>query len=382
MKQAFFPRAETVLDGIYVDLVRSLYAAFIPSVIMSVGFVAGGILMVRETGDTALALIVAAGTLASLIRLAVAFGGRKEAFDPGLGVERAQRLERRFALSYLAFAVCLGVFGVRVFALPATQTHLLAVALLVGYGAGVSAGIALRPRLAIASMVIGIVPGIVAAFAVPQQIYWATAAMMVALLAGGIRSLLDRYRFTVKEISRRITFGNLARTDGLTDLPNRLALREWFEEHVTLNPRAGLVAVHCLDLDGFKAVNDQFGHPVGDALLAAVGKRLSYIIRDTDMAARLGGDEFAVVQCGMKHPEEAAVLARRIDAAIRQPFRLGGEVARISTCIGYAVSDDRAEDLEPLISRADEALYIAKRRGGGIAAQAGDEPGEIIAAAA
>mgnify|MGYP001174159565 CR=1 FL=1 len=113
MKQAFFPRAETVLDGIYVDLVRSLYAAFIPSVIMSVGFVAGGVLMVRETGDMALALIVAAGTLASLIRLAVAFGDRKEALDPGLGVERAQRLEHRFAATYLAFAVCLGAFGAR-----------------------------------------------------------------------------------------------------------------------------------------------------------------------------------------------------------------------------------------------------------------------------
>ena len=381
MKRAFFPRAETVLDGIYVDLVRSIYAALIPSLIMTVSFITGGTLVVHQTGDITLALLVAAGTLTSLIRLAVAFGGRKEAFDTGLGVERAQRLERHFAAAYLAFAVCLGAYGARVFMLPATEAHLFTVALLVGYGAGVSAGMALRPRLAIASMVIGLVPGIVSAFMVPNESYWATAAMMTALLAGGIRSLLDRYRFTVREISRRITFGNLARTDGLTDLPNRLALREWFEEHVTLNSRAGLVAVHCLDLDGFKTVNDEHGHPVGDALLAAVGKRLAYIIRDTDMAARLGGDEFAVVQCGMRHPEEAAVLARRIEAAIRQPFRLGGRVAKISTCIGYAVSDDRAEDLEPLISRADEALYIAKRRGGGIAVQI-DEKAEKIPAAA
>ncbi|MBB4633736.1 GGDEF domain-containing protein [Sphingosinicella soli] len=381
MKQAFFPRAETVLDGIYVELVRSLYAAFIPSVIMSIGFVAGGVLMVVETGDMTLALIVAAGTLTSLIRLFVAFSGRKEAADTRLGVERARRLERRFSVSYLAFAICLGAFGVRVFSLPAMETHLLTVALLVGYGAGVSAGISLRPRLAVASMLTAIVPGVIAAFMASHHLYWATAVMMLALLAGGIRSLLDRYRFTVREISRRITFGNLARTDGLTDLPNRLALREWFEEHVTLNPRAGLVAVHCLDLNGFKGVNDELGHPVGDALLAAVAKRLSYIIRETDMAARLGGDEFAIVQCGMKHPEEAGVLARRIEAAIRQPFRLGGHVAKISTCVGYAVSSDRAEDLEPLISRADEALYTAKRRGGGIAAQTGEKNMAVSAAA-
>jgi diguanylate cyclase (GGDEF)-like protein len=381
MKRVFFPRAETVLDGIYVELVRSLYAAFIPSLIMSVGFVAGGWLAVRETGDMTLAIIVALGTLTSLIRLAVAFGGRKEAFDTGLGLARARRLERRFAVAYLTFAACLGAYGVRIFTLSAPEAHLFTVTMLVGYGAGVSAGMALRPCLAIASMAFGIVPGVAAIFMVPNESYWATAAMMTALLAGGVRSLLDRYRFTVREISRRITFGNLARTDGLTDLPNRLALREWFEEHVTLNPRAGLIAVHCLDLDGFKTVNDEHGHPVGDALLAAVGKRLAYIIRDTDMAARLGGDEFAVVQCGMRHPEEAAVLARRIEAAIRQPFRLDGQVAKISTCIGYAVSDDRAEDLEPLISRADEALYIAKRRGGGIAAQIDDKAERISAAA-
>ena len=114
MKRAFFPRAETVLDGIYVDLVRSIYAAFIPSLIMSIGFVAGGVLVVRETGDAALAIILAAGTLTSLIRLAVALLGRQEAFASGLGVERAQRLERHFAYAYIAFAMCLGAFGARV----------------------------------------------------------------------------------------------------------------------------------------------------------------------------------------------------------------------------------------------------------------------------
>ncbi|BBE34561.1 GGDEF domain-containing protein [Sphingosinicella microcystinivorans] len=370
-----------MLDGIYVDLVRSIYAAFIPPLIMSVGFIAGGTMVVRETGDAALAVIVAAGALMSVSRLAVALIGRREAFDPGLGVDRARRLERQFAVAYLGFAVCLGAFGARVFMLPANEAHLFTAVLLVGYGAGVVAGMAPRPHLAIASMFIGLVPGLVSSFLVASELYWATAAMMTALLVGGIRNVLDRYHFTVREISRRITFGNLARTDGLTDLPNRLALREWFEEHVTLNPNAGLVAVHCLDLDDFKAVNEELGHPVGDALLLAVGKRLAYIIRESDKAARLGSDEFAIVQCGMKHPEEAAILARRIEAAIRQPFRLDGRVAKLSTCIGYAVSDDRAEDLEPLISRADEALYTAKRRGGGIAAQIRDEQNGISAAA-
>lgn len=382
MKKTFFPRADTLLDGIYVEFVRSLYVAFIPSVIMSVGFVAGGVLIAQETGDSVLAVIVLAGTLASLVRLTIAWEGRAEAFAPGLGVERARRLERRFGLSYLAFALCLGAFGIRVFMLPATGPHMLAVCLLVGYGAGVSAGIALRPRIAVASMLVGIVPGVVAAFAVMHHSYWATAAMMLALLVGGIRSLLDRHRLMVKEIGRRITFGNLARRDVLTDLPNRLALREWFEEKVTFNPYAGLIAVHCLDLDGFKAVNDSLGHPIGDALLTAVARRLTQIIRNTDMVARLGGDEFAVVQCDINHPEEADLLARRIEAAIRQPFRIGGHVAKISTCVGYALSTDRDDDLEPLLSRADEALYVAKRTGGGIFRQEEEQAAPSLHAAA
>jgi diguanylate cyclase (GGDEF)-like protein len=359
-------RNESMLDGIYIELVRSIFTAFAPSLIMSIGFVASGSLIAWQTGDAILAWLVGIGGIFSVMRLFVAIRWRSEALSPAFSSIRARELERRFAPPYYAFAVVLGLFGARAFTLPTSGGHVLTMCLLVGYAAGVASGMGLRPRIAVPSMVVAMVPGVIAALFVPDATYWATAAMAAALLAGGIGSVLNRYELIYREIGRRITFGNMARIDVLTALPNRLALREWFEEHVTLNPRPSMVAVHCLDLDGFKPVNDSFGHPVGDALLGAVAKRLARALRESDTAARLGGDEFAVVQCGIGHPDEAQLLGQRLSAAINRPFQIEGHDIHISTCVGYVVSEDKADDLERLIAMADEALYVAKRRGGGV----------------
>jgi len=146
----------------------------------------------------------------------------------------------------------------------------------------------------------------------------------------------------------------------LTSLPNRLALREWFDEQAL-----GPVAVHCLDLDGFKPVNDTYGHPTGDALLSVVARRLSGTLRDGDLAARIGGDEFVIVQRNVSAPREAESLAQRLRASLSRPVQVGNHGIRISACIGYVVSEE-GEDLEALIALADEALYKAKRSGCGV----------------
>jgi len=359
-------RADTMLDGIYVELVRSVFTALVPSVIMSISFVGSGALIAWQAQDPIIAVLVLAGAIASVARLFIAGYWKREALDPAFTVERARVLDRRFGAAYIAFAVILGIFGARAFMLPAPGAHMLTTCLLIGYCAGVSAGIGLRPWIAVPSMLIALIPAIVAGMFRGEAVYWATSAMSAALLAGGVRSLLDRHRHMIKEIGRRITFGNMARMDVLTALPNRLALREWFEEHVTTSAQHSMVAVHCLDLDGFKRVNDNFGHPVGDALLGAVARRIARVLRDSDTAARLGGDEFAIVQCGIGHPDEANLLAQRVSAAISRPFQIEGHMIQISTCVGYVISDEKADDLERLIALADEALYIAKRRGGGV----------------
>jgi GGDEF domain-containing protein len=107
-----------------------------------------------------------------------------------------------------------------------------------------------------------------------KPLHIATALMTAAFLAGGIFSLRKRHARALDDIGRRLTFASLARSDGLTDLPNRLALRGWFDRNVR-DAKLRPIALHCLDLNCFKPVNDSFGHPVGDELLTAVARRIS-----------------------------------------------------------------------------------------------------------
>lgn len=356
-------------DAIEIELIRSLYDGFLPSVIMSVGFVLCGALIAWRTDDPILEALLLPGLVASILRLLVVWRDNREAARPRLAIAAARRLERRFALTYYAFAAILGIFGLRVFWLPShgAGAHLLMLALLIGYAAGVAAGIGLRPRIAIPSMIVAVAPPVVAILAAAKPLYAATAVMTCAFLAGGIFSLRKRHARALVDIGRRLTFASLARQDALTALPNRLALRESYDEaDYAAADATRLTALHCLDLNGFKPVNDRFGHPMGDALLAAVAKRLAGAIRESDIAARLGGDEFAIVQRDIVHPDEARLFAQRIVAAIGRPYRIGEQTLHISTCVGYVVAEDSTRDLEQLISLADEALYAAKRNGIGV----------------
>ncbi|WP_411194540.1 MULTISPECIES: diguanylate cyclase domain-containing protein [Rhodopseudomonas] len=189
---------------------------------------------------------------------------------------------------------------------------------------------------------------------------------MIALLAGGAQSVLARSAAASIEIAKRLTFEALARRDVLTTLPNRLALREWFDSHIAIADNRALLAVHCLDLDKFKPVNDVFGHPVGDGLLKAIATRLTNSLRPGDIAARLGGDEFAVIQRDLRNVEEAAALAQRLRSAIAEPFSIQGHEISVSTCVGYALCRRSSADLDELLCSADQALYIAKNTGTGV----------------
>jgi diguanylate cyclase (GGDEF)-like protein len=165
----------------------------------------------------------------------------------------------------------------------------------------------------------------------------------------------------------RRLFSTLARRDDLTGLPNRLSLRERFEEFAAQAGSGDMIAVHCLDLDKFKPVNDRYGHPVGDALLKAVSERLGGLLRRTDFAARMGGDEFIIVQTGIQHSDEADMLARRIVRSIAQPYSIEGHEITIGTSVGYALSPRHGNDLDRLVACADAALCQVKQGGGGIA---------------
>jgi diguanylate cyclase (GGDEF)-like protein len=157
----------------------------------------------------------------------------------------------------------------------------------------------------------------------------------------------------------------MAKHDALTDLPNRLLMREQLESLSARARRGDTFAILYLDLDHFKQINDTHGHPTGDELLKAVAARLKNCVREIDMVARLGGDEFAIIQTLIGGQAEATILANRVVKALASPFVLDGLQVSSGTTIGIALSPGDGTDPDELIKKADLALYRAKSEGRG-----------------
>ncbi len=157
---------------------------------------------------------------------------------------------------------------------------------------------------------------------------------------------------------------HLATHDPLTGLPNRMLFRDRLEQALALARREQqMVGVLWLDLDRFKEVNDELGHPAGDLLLRQVGARLLDAIRASDTVARLGGDEFAIVQVGLAQPGGSQALARRLLEALGTPFELGAHRARVGVSIGVAIAPPDGDAPDRLLKHADLALRQAKTAG-------------------
>jgi len=158
----------------------------------------------------------------------------------------------------------------------------------------------------------------------------------------------------------------LAHYDPLTDLPNRVLFQKDLSEALARRSRTGgHLAVHFIDLDRFKTVNDTLGHPLGDDLLRIAAQRLRACVRDGDTVARLGGDEFAVVQNGLTDLTGATRLAQRIVEAMAAPFELQGHQVMIGASVGVALAPSDGESPDELLKKADMALYRAKADGRG-----------------
>jgi diguanylate cyclase (GGDEF)-like protein/PAS domain S-box-containing protein len=158
---------------------------------------------------------------------------------------------------------------------------------------------------------------------------------------------------------------HMARHDALTDLPNRVLLRERLEHELKRVKRGECLAVLCLDLDHFKGVNDTLGHPIGDELLKVVAERLRRCTREPDTIARLGGDEFAIIMTSMMQPTDAAALCRRVRESITKPYNLDGHQIVIDISIGISTAPYDATEPDQLLKNADMALYGAKADGRG-----------------
>ena len=177
---------------------------------------------------------------------------------------------------------------------------------------------------------------------------------------GAVRTFTD---ITERKAAER-KIEHMARHDPLTDLPNRILFREALEKRLAeVDRHGGSAAVLCLDLDGFKGVNDQFGHAAGDALLREVAARLRAVVRTEDTVARLGGDEFVVLKVGGGKASGAAILAQRIIEAIRADVRVESNIINVGVSVGIAIAPSDGVEVDQVLKRADMALYEAKAGG-------------------
>jgi diguanylate cyclase (GGDEF)-like protein len=165
-----------------------------------------------------------------------------------------------------------------------------------------------------------------------------------------------------------------AHHDALTGLPNRALFRLVVNQQLAICQRNRTVlSILYIDLDGFKAVNDTFGHATGDQLLCAVSARIKEAIRDSDIAARLGGDEFAIalIQANIEH---AAAFAGKLLDIISKPYQFSEMTVTISASIGVAGYPISAAEIDTLLGKADRAMYAAKNSGKRAYCIAGQQP--------
>ncbi len=177
---------------------------------------------------------------------------------------------------------------------------------------------------------------------------------------------------TLRDISERKAHTDAleyqALHDALTGLPNRSLFGDRLRQALLAARRnQKMFGVLLLDLDRFKDINDALGHDRGDSLLQEVTARLRGVLRATDTIARLGGDEFAVLTTDAKHPEDVVATARKILASLEGPFAIADQMVETGASIGIAMYPVHGDDPGTLLRRADVAMYVAKRSGGGYA---------------
>ena len=204
-----------------------------------------------------------------------------------------------------------------------------------------------------------------------RQVDLEQAGYLIGILGSGgllILLLVRESRRTngllVEATAARARIEHLAHHDPLTDLPNRLLFADRLEQALRRADRADeLVALHCLDVDHFKTVNDRYGHGVGDRLLIALAQRVQGCLRQSDTLARLGGDEFAIIQGGLSKPGAALQLAERVLETLGETIDLDALRVPIGLSIGISLYPAHARTPAALLSVADNALYRAKSSG-------------------
>jgi diguanylate cyclase (GGDEF)-like protein len=380
----FFKRqhsqAESISDSVYMDIIATLYGTLVPIALTGLAQLVVGSIAAWQTNDAFTWILTGAGLILAIVRsLDVIAFRRRVARKPAVSRQEAIRWEWRYAIGSVATGLIIGLFAARCVFLGDAASSAMATGLAFGFGAGVVARLSLRPIVAIADLAITGVPVIVSTLMQTWDASHVGLGLLFTIyLVGSFETVRQSYNANLVHITLKREFEQLARRDPMTGLFNRTALASDLVQ-LLADRRASMVAVHAIDLDHFKAANDKFGHPVGDALLREVAARLKAIAADDDLLVRMGGDEFILAQRLVKSHGDAEAMARRIFEAISAPYCIDGNDIVIGASIGVAVSPTDGSSVEALLTHSDRALYHAKSFRGGYA-MAGDMGAEAASA--
>lgn len=359
-----FPKDDGVSDAVRFEVMATLYGTLVPIVFVGLSQAIVGGITAWQTGDLTTAILTVAGVVVAVVRvLGVQAYRRRAAGSSPLDRTEAAIWEWRYTTGSFISALILGLFAARSMILDDALCTVMAIGIGFGFGAGVVARLSLCPRVAILALLAIGLPVIAVTFMQPDARHFGLGLLFAIYLAASMEMVRLTHKSTVSHITLKQQFEQLARLDPMTGVFNRSVLNTDLADMVA---RQGTgVAVHAIDLDHFKAANDRFGHPVGDALLKQVTERLKSIARPGDLIVRMGGDEFILAQKQSSDRRNVEVRAQQICDAVSAPYHIGGHDIVIGVSVGVAMSPDDGQSVEALLVRSDDALYRAKQNRGG-----------------
>ncbi len=342
-----------------LELTELLFTTAVPSAIIGVSTVGLALTIMIQTSNFSFAAVAVAAILVTAYRVGCVFVFRKH------GTRFTMlAFERFYAAGAIGFSLVLAAFSIVAFAEPLSTGQLMATVLVASYCAGIVVRASARPWIAIATVLVAAVPLAAVSTLKGTPDFIAVAIAILLVIVGSIDTVFHTYRITHDHLATRRRFAELAALDSLTGLPNRSMLYQRLDA-LFARSGGGQIAIHFIDLDHFKEINDNHGHATGDSILEEVARRLLSILGKDAFAARVGGDEFVIVQPNIVEESAARHLADRIVEAIRQPVALLHTTLVVETSNGCQLVEPGTIHWRDVLAAADQALYEAKRAGRG-----------------
>lgn len=346
------------------QLVHMLYSAMPQVASSTMGVVLLSTTIWWQIRSTWTVTIIVAAVIVAIVRLSILLVYRRKNGDVPAPPVEAIVWERLYGIFSVVMALVLGAITLTAFRFGDGGVQLLSSGVAIGICGGQSTTrVTCRPWIPVTSGTIILITLAVCAIVWKDPLSMVFAVFAVLYLYTYVEACRHSAHTILARLVAENEFAKLVRRDALTGLANRMGFEEEIERAFqALHRSRSNVSLLMLDLDGFKAVNDDLGHPAGDAVLREVADRLRKLSRSTDYIARLGGDEFTIVVTGRHDQEGLATYARRLVAGISEPFDIFGQIVQIGVSIGVGTATAFwPPTTAELLAATDAALYKVKK---------------------